>query len=105
MAKVVYEDSFAQNVGTSSARAQTTTGFNATVAALLGNAALATAIGGTPVRDAEGETYSYAVKCHDPNGEIYTVTFNRDSVRLTSYSDEAIWTKADTWADTKPALA
>ena len=51
VAKVVYEDRFrAQSVGNSSARAQTTTGFNAAVAALLGNATLATAIGGTPKR-------------------------------------------------------
>lgn len=105
VAKVIYQDGLGESVGNSSAKAGTVAGFNAAVTALLGNAPLATAIGGTPARDAEGESYSCAVKCHDPNGEVYTVTFNRDAVRLTSYSDEAIRTKVDTWADTKPALA
>jgi hypothetical protein len=33
------------------------------------------------------------------------VNFNRDRVTLTSYSDEAIRTAVETWADTVPALA
>jgi len=45
------------------------------------------------------------VKCHDANGEIYTVTFTRNSVNIGSYSDDAIRTKAGTWADTVAALA
>lgn len=104
-ARVVYQDGLGESVGTSSARAGTVAGFNAAVTALLGNAALAAAIGGTPVRDTEGETYSCALRCHDPNGEVYTVTFARDRVRLTSYSDDAIRVKVEAWADTKPALA
>ena len=74
IARVVYEDAFAQSVGTSSARAGTVAGFNAAVAALLGDAALSTAIGGTAVRDSEGESYSCAGKCHDhPNRDVCTI--------------------------------
>jgi hypothetical protein len=34
-------------------------------------------------------------RCHDANGEVYYVTFSREQVRITSYSDD----------DTVPALA
>jgi hypothetical protein len=33
------------------------------------------------------------------------VTFSRTRVNITSYSDDAIRTKVETWADTVPALA
>jgi hypothetical protein len=62
-------------------------------------------MGGTPHRDAENESYSATLKCHDQNGELYNVVFARDSVRLNSYSDNAIRTKVETWADGVPSLA
>jgi hypothetical protein len=33
------------------------------------------------------------------------VNFSRDLVTLTSFSDDAIQSKVETWADTVPALA
>jgi len=44
------------------------------------------------------------LKCHDLNGEIFMVTINRGRVSLTSYSDDSIKTKVETWADTVAAL-
>ena len=103
--KIVYQDGDAKTVGTDSGKFNTIAGFNAGAAAYLASAAIATAHGGTAVRDMDNETFSATVKCHDPNGEIYMVTFNRDTVSLTSYSDDSIRTKVETWADTVPALA
>jgi len=105
VAKILYQDSDAKVVGNDSARFSTIAGFTAGAAALLASAPLATAHAGTPVRDLDNETYSATIKCHDPNGELYMVNFSRDSVSLTSYSDDAIRTKVETWADTVPALA
>jgi hypothetical protein len=105
VAKVVYQDALAKTVGTNAGRFNSIAGFNAGAAALLASAPLTAAYGGTPSRDAETETYSATLKCRDPNGEIYMVTFARDRVSLTSYSDDAIRTKVETWADTVPALA
>ena len=105
VAKVIYQDSDAKTVGNESGRFNTVAGFNAGATALLGSAALTAAHGGTPVRDTENETYSATIKCHDVNGELYMVNFSRDSVSLTSYSDDSIRTKVETWADTVPALA
>jgi hypothetical protein len=101
----VYQDSEAKIVGTDSGRYNTLAGFNAGISATVAAAAITAAHTGTPVHDEEADTYSVTLKCHDPNGEIYMVTFSRGQVSLTSYSDDGIRTKVETWADTVPALA
>jgi hypothetical protein len=58
-----------------------------------------------PVHDEESDSYTATLKCHDQNGELYNVTLSRDRVTLQSYSDDAIRTKVETWADTVPQLA
>jgi hypothetical protein len=103
--KIVYQDTLAKTVGNDSSKFDSIAGFNAGATALLANTALATAHDGTAVRDPASETYSATLKCRDPNGELYMLTINRDRVNLTSYSDDAIRTTVETWADTVPALA
>lgn len=103
--KVVYQDPLAKTVGTLSDKFNSIAGFTAGAAAILANTALATAHGGTAVRDPGSEAYSATLKCHDANGELYMVNFSRDRVTLTSYTDEAIRTAVETWADTVAALA
>ncbi len=104
--RVVYENpTTLKNMGIATARASTVAGYSAAATALVGNTALATAIGGDPVQDTEGEGYSISLNCHDANGEDYTVTFTRKTVTISSYEDNAIVARIDTWADTKPALA
>jgi hypothetical protein len=105
VAKIVYQDALAKTVGTNSGKFNSVAGFNAGAAALLASAPLTAAYGGTPVRDPGTETFSATLRCRDPNGELYMVTFARDRVSLTSYSDDAIRTKVETWADTVAALA
>jgi hypothetical protein len=103
--RVVYQDALAKSVGTDACRFSGIAGFNAGAAALLGCAPLAAAHAGTPVRDPASETYSATLNCRDPNGELYQVTISRSRVSLASYSDDAIFAKVETWADTVPALA
>ena len=74
-------------------------------AALLASAPLTAAHGGMPARDSDSETFSATLKCSDPNGEIYNVTIGRERISLTSYEDDAIRAKVETWADSVPALA
>ena len=104
-ARVIYQDNEADTVGYVTARAQTIAGFNASITELLANEALTAAMGGDPVRDAERDSFSCTLKCHDASGEIYYVAFTRDRVTVSSYSDDAILTAVETWADTVPALA
>ncbi len=104
-ARIQYEDNEAKLLGYVNARAPTVAGFSSSVTAILADTALATAMGGDPIRNTDEESFSATLKCHHANGEIYTVTFTRDQVRVSSYSDDAILTAIETWADTKPELA
>ena len=104
-AHIVYQDNDAKIVGTDTGRYNTLAGFNAGIPATLAGAAITAAHTGTPVHDEGSDTYSATLKCHDPNGELYMVTFSRGQVSLTSYSDDSIKAKVETWADSVPALA
>jgi hypothetical protein len=104
-ARIEYEDNEAKIVGYVNARAPTVAGFTSGVTAILADTGLTTAMGGDPVHVTEEDSFSATLKCHHANGEIYTVTFTRDQVRVSSYSDDAILTAIETWADTKPELA
>ena len=94
-----------KRVGTVSLQSPSIAAFNANAAAVMGNAALATAMGGDAERNFAGETYYCQLKCHDPSGDDYYVTFTRKTVRISSYQDDAIRTAVETWADAVPALA
>ena len=104
-AKLVYEDGNAKSIGTASHRFNTVAGFNAGVTALLAATAVTTAHTGTALHDAENDAFAATLTCHDANGELYMLNFSRTRVTLTSYSDEAIRTSVETWADTVPELA
>jgi hypothetical protein len=104
-ARIAYETVDAVNVGTASHRFNTIAGFNAGVTALLAAADVTTAHGGSAVHNNENDTFSATLRCHDANGELYMLNFSRTQVTLTSYSDEAIRTAVETWADSVPALA
>jgi hypothetical protein len=103
-ARFVYQDTEAKKVGSGSESYNSITGLNAGIAAVLANTANVTAHGGTALHDTEGDGYSATLRCHDPNGELYFVTFSRERVTLSSYSDDAIRTVIETWADGVPAL-
>ena len=104
-AKLVYQDTDAKSVGTGSHKFDTLAGFNAGVTALLAASAVSTAHGGTVVHDSGKDAFSATLRCHDANGEIYMVNFSRDQITISSYEDDAIRTKVETWADSVAALA
>ena len=104
-ARILYENLEARTVGYVTARAETIAGFNAAKTAILADTALATAIGGDAVNSPDDERYSVTLKCHDANGEIYYVAFSREQITVSSYADDTILTRVETWADSKPALA
>jgi hypothetical protein len=104
-ARIVYEDGVGTVVGTAAARAPTLAGFTAAKTEILGNATLATALGGSAVADPDREAYACRLRCHDPDGEVYFVTLTRTSVRLSSYEDDALLGTIEAWADGVTALA
>ena len=104
-AKIAYQDTEAKTVGLVSAQSPSLAAYNANVTALLANAAVATAMGGTAVHAAEDDTFSATLKCHAASGEIFTLALSRTAVTLASYEDDAIRAAVEAWADTVPALA
>ncbi len=104
-ARLVYEDTNAINVGSTVDKYNTIAGFNAGVAVIMASAPLATAHTGTAIHDPDKDTFAATLRCHDANGEIYYVNFARDRLSVTSYSDDAILAKVETWADGVAALA
>ncbi len=93
-----------KRVGTVSLNSPTIAAFEANAAEALANAALKTAMGGTPTRDLPHETYYAQLRCHDPSGDDYYLTFTRKTLRLSSYQDEAIREAVETWADAVASL-
>jgi len=104
-ARVIYQDTDAKTIAVITTRAPTIASFTSVANHIVADTVAATAIGGTPIRDLAHEKYAASLKCHDANGEIYFVNFSRDQVTLTSFSDEAIRSRVETWADTVAALA
>jgi len=104
-ARFIYESEAAESAGCEVHRFDTIAGFNTGVGLIMANTALATAHNGTRIHDPELDGYSATLRCHDANGEIYMVTFTRDQISISSYSDDAILGKAGTWADTVTGLA
>lgn len=104
-ARVAYQDGDAKTVGQVTTKCETSAGYSANIATILGNTALATATGGTASHNPADDSFSATLKCHDANGEVYTVTFSRTQVTIGSYAAEAIRTAIETWADGVPALA
>ncbi len=104
-ARIIYQDTLAKTIAVITIRSPTIAAFTSVANQILNDAAIATALGGTPARDFANEKYAATLKCHDANGEIYFVNFSREQVTLTSYTDEAIRSRVETWADTVAALA
>ena len=106
-ASIVYENSEAKQVGSIPVRGPTMAAVNTAVTQITGNAAITTAMGTgvSASRDSSGDTFSCTLKCHASNGELYTVTFKRDNITLSSYEADTIRTSLESWADTVAILA
>jgi hypothetical protein len=103
--RLTYQDAQAKTTGIGSHRFNSIAGYTAGITVLVGFADLNAAHAGTPVHDPGNDSFFATVRCHDPNGELYNVTFSRDRVTVQSYSDDAILAKVEAWADTVPQLA
>ena len=104
-ARIVYQDVLAKTIALITVRSPTIAGFTAVANQIVADTSIATALGGSPVRDLANEKFTATLRCHDANGEIYYVAFSRSQITVSSYSDDAILTRIETWADTKPVLA
>jgi hypothetical protein len=56
------------------------------------------------VHNSSYDSYDATLRCHDPHGEIYFLTFSREGFTLAVYSDDTIRKKVESWADGIPSL-
>jgi hypothetical protein len=104
-AKFRYLDAKGKRLGTGSEVYNTIDGYENGIAAVRSNMANIAAHGGKVKHIPGADLFSVTLKCHDPDGEIYFLSIARDRVTLSSYSDDGIRTRIETWADSVPALA
>jgi hypothetical protein len=102
---VIYEDGQAKTVGRISISAPSSAAFATDVSTIIATAALGTAMGGSPSHDSSDDNFSTNLKCHDANGENYSVSIRRDSITLSSYEAAEIAASLESWADTIGILA
>ena len=106
-ATITYENAQAKTVGSIPIRGPTMAAVNTAVTQITGVAAITSGMGAgvTPSRDSSEDSFSCTVKAHASNGELYSVTFKRDSVTVSSYEADSIRTGLEAWADTVAILA
>jgi hypothetical protein len=104
--RIIYEDAEAKATGNIVVRRPVQANFGSAMTRILADTTLAGHMGGEPIRDTEYETYSQTVRCKDAATlELYTVTFTPGVMRVTSYSDDSILARIETWADLQASLA
>ena len=103
-AKFVYLDNNKKQVGTSSEVYDSLEGYETGSASMITNLANIAAHRGKVKHQKDADLFSVTLKCHDPSGELYFVSLARDRITVSSYTDDAIRKKVETWADTVPEL-
>ena len=103
-AKFVYENANGKQVGTGSETYNTIDGYQYGVAAVISNIANFMAHGGKAKHVLDADLFSVTLKCHDPNVDLFFLSIARDRVTLSTYSDDAIRSRVETWADGVPTL-
>lgn len=75
LGKVNYANDKGKRIGIIPIRSPSIAAFNANLSAAMENAALEIAMGGTAMRGFAREFYYCQLRCHDPAGDDYYVTF------------------------------
>jgi len=103
-AKFVYLDADAKQIGRGLDTYDTLEGYQYGIAAVISNMANIAAHRGKARHLPDADHFSVILKCHDPNGELYFLSIARDRVTVSSYTDDAIKKKVESWTDGVPAL-
>ncbi len=104
-AKFVYMDAKGKQIGSGSEVYDSVEGYQSGIAAVISNMANIASHRGKVRHIPDKDLFSVILKCHDPDGELYFISMARDRVTLSSYSDDAIRTRVEKWADGVPELA
>jgi hypothetical protein len=93
-----------KRVGSGSETYNTVDGYYTGIAAVISNMANIASHGGKVKHTPGADLFAVTLKCNDPKAGLYFLSIARDRVTLSSYSDEGIRARVETWADGVPAL-
>jgi hypothetical protein len=103
-AKFVYHNGNGKQVGTSSEVYDSIEGYETGSASMITNMANIASHRGKVKHLKKSDLFSVTLKCHDPSGELYFLSLARDRITVSSYTDDAIRTRVELWADSMPEL-
>ena len=100
-ATIAYLNPLGEVLGAIVVDAPTRSTYDAITAKILADTVLTAAFAADAIadRDATKDAWSVRLRIHDPTGEIYYLNFTRKDLKISSYENDAILTKVDTWAD------
>ena len=101
---VLYQDLQGKVIGKITVAAPTLAGFDSAISNIQSNATLETLMGGDAIYNNLTDRASIAVQGCWSDGDVFNVTFTRDVVRVSAYSNDTIVGALETWADGIPAL-
>ncbi len=106
-ATIVYENAEAKTVGSIPVRGPSMAAVNTAVTEITGNASITSGMGTgvSASRDSSEDSFSCTIKAHHSSGDLFNVTFKRESVTISSYEDDTIITALESWADMVAILA
>jgi hypothetical protein len=103
-AKFVYLNPDGKRIGSGLDRYDSVEGYRTGIAAVISNIANIMSHRGTVRHMPDADLFSIMLKCHDPEGEQYYLSIARDRITVSSYRDDAIRHRVETWADGVPAF-
>lgn len=104
-AKFIYTDPKGKRVGRTSEVYDSVEGYETGIAAVITNMANRDAHRGKPKHLLSADLFSAMLKCHDPGGELYFLNIARDRITLSSYNDNTILERVETWIASIPEFA
>jgi uncharacterized protein YegP (UPF0339 family) len=104
-AKFEYRNERGKRIGTTIEMYDSVDGYETGIASVISNMANRASHRGTVKHLPARDLFSVMLKCHDPNGELYYLNIARDRIIISSYTDDAIRTRVEQWADSVPVLA
>jgi len=101
---VMYQDSMGKIIGKVTVAVPNLTGFNSAINDILTDPDLETFMDGMALHDPLMDKATLVVRACWMDGDVFNVTFTRDAVRLSAYSNDDIINNLEIWADAIPAL-
>ena len=104
-AKFVYLNAIGKQIGIGLDMYNSIEGYQYGIAAVISNMANIAAHGGKVRHVPAADLFSVILKCNDPKAGLFFLSIARDRVTISSYSDDAIRARVETWADGVVAMA